>query len=88
MKDCWFVLLRSYVRLDQVKVRILDTRIFHQFEHANRVIRDFNFLEETWENLRFKGFMFGSEWLLSPNQSDEIYSLLTKVYESSEIIEF
>ena len=88
MKDCWFVLLRSYVRLDQVKVRILDTRIFHQFEHKNRVIRDFTFLEETWENLRLKGFMFGSEWLLSPNQSDEIYSWLSKVFESSEIIEF
>jgi type 2A phosphatase activator TIP41 len=25
MKDCWFVLLRSYLRLDHVAVRILDT---------------------------------------------------------------
>ena len=29
MKDCFFVLLRSYVRIDHVLVRILDTRIFH-----------------------------------------------------------
>lgn len=56
MKDCWFILLRSYVRLDQVKVRILDTRIFHQFDNKNRVIRDFTFLEEKWDNLRLKGF--------------------------------
>ena len=28
MTDCWFVLLRSYTRVDHVLVRILDTRLF------------------------------------------------------------
>jgi type 2A phosphatase activator TIP41 len=29
MENCFLVLLRSYVRVDHVLVRILDTRIFH-----------------------------------------------------------
>jgi len=40
MKDCFFLLLRSYVRVDHVLVRILDTRIFHKFG-SEELIRDF-----------------------------------------------
>ena len=29
MHDCFFLLQRSYIRVDHVTVRILDTRIFH-----------------------------------------------------------
>ena len=65
MKDCWFVLMRSYTRLDKVAVRILDTRIFHKFGE-NHILRDFMWKQDTWENLTKKGFNFGSEWLLSP----------------------
>ena len=72
MNDCWFVLLRSYLRLDKVAVRILDTRLFHKFGD-NEIIRDFMHKEETWENLQnVKQFDLGSEWLLSPYQSDLI----------------
>ena len=40
MADCLYVLLRYYLRLDQVLVRIMDTRIFHSFG-SNTVIREF-----------------------------------------------
>lgn len=40
MENCFLVLFRSYIRVDHVLVRILDTRIFHEFE-TNYVIRDF-----------------------------------------------
>ncbi len=40
MDDCFFILLRSYVRVDHVLVRILDTRIYHEFD-TNTIIRDF-----------------------------------------------
>lgn len=65
MADCWFVLLRSYIRLDKVAVRIMDTRIFHKFG-SNEIIRDFIVKEDSWDNLSTKGFIFNSEWLLSP----------------------
>jgi type 2A phosphatase activator TIP41 len=40
MKDCFYVLVRYYLRVDEVIVRIFDTRIFHHFE-KNYIIRDF-----------------------------------------------
>ena len=76
MEDCWFILLRSYLRLDKVAVRILDTRLFHKFGE-DEIIRDFMWKEDTWSNLQNeKGFNLGSDWLLSQYQSDSIYDQL------------
>ena len=69
MKDCFFVLQRSFIRIDHVLVRILDTRIFHQFS-ADHLIRDFCHRESSYDELRVAGFTFGSDWLLSEGQSD------------------
>ena len=88
MNDCWFVLLRYYLRLDKVAVRILDTRVFHKFG-TKEIIRDFMFKESTWESLRDeKGFEFGSEWLLSPSQSDQIYEFLDLKMHKKDKIKF
>lgn len=57
MDDCFFVLMRSYVRIDNVKVRILDTRVYHEFG-TDRLIRDFTHLEATFTELKQKGFDF------------------------------
>lgn len=34
MTDSIFILLRSYVRVDGMRVRVLDTRIYHAFGQA------------------------------------------------------
>jgi type 2A phosphatase activator TIP41 len=41
MKDCYFGLLRHYIRVDDVVVRIFDTRIYHEFG-KNYVLREFS----------------------------------------------
>ena len=41
MDDCYFGLLRNYIRVDNVLVRILDTRIYHEFKD-NFIIREFS----------------------------------------------
>lgn len=64
MDDCFFVLLRSYIRVDHVAVRLLDTRIFHEFG-SNVLFRDFSYKESTYNELKKKGFNFGSAWGLS-----------------------
>lgn len=69
MADCWFVLLRSYIRLDKVAIRIMDTRVFHKFG-TDELIRDFLVKEESWQTIADGGFIFDSEWLLSHHQSD------------------
>jgi type 2A phosphatase activator TIP41 len=75
MKDCWFILLRSYMRLDNVSVRILDTQVFFEFG-ASEIIRDFKWKESSWADLQKKGFNLNSEWLLNPYQGDMIYDFL------------
>jgi len=85
MKDCLFILQRSYVRIDHVTVRILDTRIFHEFSR-DHLIRDFCHKESTYGELRQAGFAFGSDWLLSETQSDQVYSYLKDVATFKDII--
>ena len=75
MKDCFFILQRSYIRIDHVIVRILDTAIFHQFTN-NYLIREFSHREATYDELENSGFRFDSGWLLSQNQPDQIYNFL------------
>ena len=40
MKDCWFGLIRSYLRVDEVIVRIYDTRFFCDYSQ-NYILREF-----------------------------------------------
>ena len=91
MIDCFFVLLRSYTRVDHVLVRILDTRIFcllnspdSGVQQPMEIIRDFQHRESTYSQLKAKGFTFGSQWSLSPTQSDEIYGYLHLISETRD----
>ena len=71
MKDCFYVLVRYYLRVDEVLVRIFDTRIFHQFD-KDYIIRDFQQKENNYDELRQKEFKLNSDWSLSKTQSDEV----------------
>ena len=86
MSDCFFILLRSYTRVDHVLVRIMDTRIFHKFGD-DHLIRDFQLKENSYTQLKNKGFKFGSDWSLAPTQSDEIYAHLdTRLKTTDKIV--
>jgi type 2A phosphatase activator TIP41 len=85
MKDCFFGLLRCYLRVDNVMVRIMDTRIFHSFGD-NYIFREFNVKEDTYESLQSKGFKFTSEWSLSHSQSDLINRYLSCIFTAKDII--
>jgi type 2A phosphatase activator TIP41 len=50
MRDCFLILLRSYVRIDSVTVRVLDTRYYHEFG-SSLVLRDFSWLESSYETV-------------------------------------
>jgi type 2A phosphatase activator TIP41 len=85
MNDCFFVLMRSYTRVDHVLVRILDTRVYHEFG-ADHLIRDFQHRECTYTQLKSKGFSMDSQWGLSPNQSDEVYNSLDLKMKHYDVI--
>jgi hypothetical protein len=50
------------------------------------MIRDFTFRESTYEQIKSKGFDVGSQWGLSPMQSDEVYTHLTLVSKNTDKI--
>jgi hypothetical protein len=56
-------------------VRILDTRIFHDFS-TNYIIREFWHKESTYDQIKAKHFDMSSEWGLDPNQADRIFNTL------------
>ena len=64
MNDCFYILLRSYVRVDGMRVRLMDTRIFHDFT-TNYILREFTHKEADFTELRAAGFSPSSEWMLS-----------------------
>lgn len=85
MKDCFYVLHRYYLRVDEVVVRILDTRIFHSFD-TNFLLREFQYKESTFNALRAKEFKLNSDWSLSKNQSDEVFPHLDLKFKNLDKI--
>lgn len=47
MGDCYFGLLRHYLRLDDVMIRIYDTRIYHDY-NWNYILREFSIKEDSY----------------------------------------
>lgn len=85
MNDCFFGLLRFYVRVDDICVRIYDTRIFHSFGQ-NYILRDFQVKENSYEELKKKGFELSFEWKCSSNQNDKISKFMDIVYNTKDKI--
>ncbi len=75
MGDCFFGLVRHYLRVDDVCVRIYDTRLYHDFG-KNYILREFTVRENTFDELKHKGFKFGAEFITNHRQSDVIYPSL------------
>lgn len=40
MPNAWFVVVRYYLRVDNVAVRLLDTRLYHEFG-TDHILREF-----------------------------------------------
>ena len=77
MDNCFYILLRYYLRVDGVRVRCFDTRIFHEFGQ-DFVHREFQYRESNYDELRANGFEFEPDWMLSPNQSDMVFPKLNQ----------
>ncbi len=75
MENCFFGLLRNYLRVDNVICRIIDTRIFHKYGE-DYILREHTVKEGTYEQINNKGFEFTSEFYLSHKQSDLISNYL------------
>lgn len=87
MADCFYALVRLYLRVDHVIVRIFDTRIFHSYE-SKSILREFQVKEATYEELRESGFNISPQWPISPNQSDLVFGHLKLVHSFKDKISY
>jgi type 2A phosphatase activator TIP41 len=51
MPGYFFILLRFWLRVDDVMFRIFDTRFFHSFG-SNEIIREWSVREGKWETIQ------------------------------------
>lgn len=66
MPSSFFVLLRYFLRVDGVMVRINDTRYFHDFS-TDYVLKEFSTKESDVRSIRLPLPMFGDPNKLSPH---------------------
>jgi type 2A phosphatase activator TIP41 len=87
MGDCFFGLLRFYLRNDEVLIRIYDTRFYHEFG-KDYILREFTWKEATYEQLKKSGFKFTADFHMDPKQSDIVYKDLETKYTFKDKLHF
>lgn len=75
MPSCFFILLRFFLRVDNVMIRVNDTRYYHEFK-TNYIIREYSSKECAFNLVKLPLTCFGDPNLLSPHMP-----LRTAVYE-------
>ncbi len=51
MPNCWYVLMRFFLRVDRTLVRLRDTRVFCDLRQPDRVVREVKHSEATLAEL-------------------------------------
>ena len=86
MNDFFLGLMRCYLRVDNMLVRNIDTKIYHKFGD-NYIIRNFLVKEKTYDELTNNGFNFTNQWNLSPNQSEIVAPYLGEpIFEITDLV--
>lgn len=85
MPTCWFLLLRFWLRVDGVLMRVRDTRMYCSFESDSKgmpvVIRERCGRESTFEALAVRGFPSESCAYSDPNLINERLPIIWQIHE-------
>ena len=86
MDECFLGLMRCYLRVDNMLVRNIDTKIYHKFGEKY-IIRNFTVKEKTYDELKNNGFHLSNQWNISPKQSEEVDPFLGKpIFEINDLV--
>ena len=86
MNECFLGLMRCYLRVDNMLVRNIDTKIYHKFGDKY-IIRNFTVKEKTYDELKNNGFHLSNQWNISTNQSETVAPFLGKpIFEITDLI--
>mmetsp|Transcript_7601 Transcript_7601/g.14259 ORF Transcript_7601/g.14259 Transcript_7601/m.14259 type:complete len:288 (-) Transcript_7601:143-1006(-) len=69
MADCFFVLFRHYLRVDDVIVRLCDTRLFHSYD-SQYILREYQVKEAPYSAVMQA---LPRTWTTDANQSDMVF---------------
>jgi len=87
MADSWFFMVRYYLRVDNVCVRLFDTRLYHKFG-TDYIIREFKHQEGSYDQIKQNGHTLNSEWMLSDTQADEVARFVPEQVKINEKLTF
>ena len=87
-KDSIFILMNSYVRVDESLIRAIETRYFIDFEDEYSITRRYDYLEASWPEMLSKGFKFDNCFNIDLEQAEKIMGFLNKIYQYSEKLKF
>merc|ERR1719474_61951 len=83
MPKCFLVLLRYWLRVDNVLIRVRDTRLYHEFGH-DHVLQHYQEREAKWEDLLRQHPMTQLMQFTDPNvfadKIDIVHSTYNKIY--------
>jgi type 2A phosphatase activator TIP41 len=86
MENNFLGLMTCYLRVDNMLVRNIDTKIYHKFGD-DYIIRNFTVKQKTYDELRDNGFSFPNEWNLSQTQSETVDPFLGQpIFEISDLV--
>ena len=86
MEKNFLGLMRSYIRVDNMIVRNIDTKIYHKFGE-NYILRNFTVKEKNYDELANNGFNVTNEWNLSQKQSEIVEPFLgNPIFEITDLI--
>ncbi|KAK9870271.1 hypothetical protein WA026_006359 [Henosepilachna vigintioctopunctata] len=86
MPSCFFILLRFFLRVDNVMIRVNDTRYYHDFS-TDYILREFSNKECAFNHVRLPLTSFGDPNLLAPHMplKSAQYEKLTFTIEGNDV---
>jgi hypothetical protein len=85
MPSCFLVLLRFWLRVDGVLIRLRDTRLFHEFD-TDYVLREYQAREESFESLVKRGLPKSSAYYKDPDAISKKIRVVDSVMEKITLV--
>lgn len=82
-KDSAFVLLRSYIRVDNAHIRMIDHRFFIDFSDFS-LVRRVDFLANSYTKIQNQGFVFHPGFNMDHSQSDIVAKFLENKHSACQ----
>ena len=87
-EDSCFLIIRSYVRVDNERIRSIDNRIFIDFLDNYSISRELDYYESKWDEILANGFKFEPGFNIDMQQADKVLPYLHNKCHKSDYIRF